>query len=84
MNANFNELLSTFRRNYIGPTDNFFTLLPGIYEVVDINKTLKTVLPSNVMFDITIGDNTMRTNLSMQTTKTEELFFLGKSFSLQF
>ena len=81
MNLTSSEKLSVVGKNYITPTKGSFTLQPGIFEVVDVNKTLKIILPSNLLFDFTIDDITMRrTNLTIQTAKNEESKFIGKSF----
>ena len=78
-NLNFGEILSLFGINYITQTKESFTLQPGIYEVAEVNKTLKNFLSSNLLVDVTVDDNTMRTKLTIQTAKNEESKFNGKS-----
>ena len=47
-------------------------LSTGTYEVVDINQSLKNILPSNFLVDFTIHDTTLRTNLTMPTIRKGE------------
>ena len=49
---------------------------PGIYEVVDLNNTLKHILPDNVKINITIDDIRLKSNLKINQT----LLFTEKSF----
>ena len=49
---------------------------PGVYEVVDLNKTLKHILPDNVKVNITIDDIRIKSNLKINQT----LIFTNKSF----
>ena len=49
---------------------------PGIYEVVDLNNTLKHILPDNVKINITIDDIRLKSNLKFNQT----LIFTEKSF----
>ena len=53
-----------------------FSLDPGIYEIVDLNNTLKYILPDNLKINITIDDIRLKSNL-----KTNQiLLFTEKSF----
>ena len=49
---------------------------PGIYEVIDLNNTLKHILPSNVKVNITIDDIRLKSNLKINQT----LIFTERSF----
>ena len=51
-------------------------MIPGIYEVVDLNNTLKHILPDNVKINITIDDIRLKSNLKINQT----LLFTEKSF----
>ena len=53
------------------------TLLPGLYELTDINKTLAYLLPYFVKLSITIDDIRLRSNLNINQTLilTENSFF---------
>ena len=53
------------------------SLNPGIYEVVDLNNTLKYILPDNVEVIVTIDDIRLKSNLKIIQT----LIFTEKSFS---
>ena len=49
---------------------------PGIYEVVNLNKTLKYILPDNVKVSVKIVDVRLKSNLKINQT----LIFTEKSF----
>ena len=49
---------------------------PGIYEINDLNKTLKHILPDNVEINITIDDIGLKSNLKINQT----LIFTERSF----
>ena len=81
VNFTSDERKSMKEMNYIERTD-LFTLPTRINEVVDINETLGNILPSVNNVDITIDDNTMRTNVIAQKTKSRKLKFLQESFPI--
>ena len=74
MKLTFDEIKSIIGINYIEHTKEILTSPPRVYEVVDINASSESILPSNRLVDITNDDNTMRTNLTRQT-KIEEVKF---------
>ena len=53
-----------------------YSLNPGIYELVDLNNTLKHILPDNVKVNIAIDDIRLKSNLKNNQT----LLFTEKSF----
>ena len=53
-----------------------YSINPGIYEVIDLNNTLKNILPDNVKVNVTIDDVRLKSNLKVDQT----LKFTGKSF----
>ena len=53
-----------------------YSLNPGIFEIVDLNNTLKHILPDNVKVNITIDDIRIKSNLKINQT----LIFTEKSF----
>ena len=53
-----------------------YSIEPNIYNVVDLNKTLKNILPNNVKIDITIVERKYKTDLKSNQT----LIFTNKSF----
>ena len=52
------------------------TLKPNIYQISDINNTLKNVLPDNVKINVTIDETNYKSNLKVIQT----LIFSKKSF----
>ena len=73
----FDDIISTIGIKYIKPTEEFLTLPPGMYEVVDINETLKDFFSSNTLVDSTVDDIKVRTNSTIET-KRNDLKFDGK------
>ena len=61
---------------YIPTKRTGYSLNPGIYEVVDLNNTSKSILPNNVKVDITIDDIRLKSNLKINQT----LIFTERSF----
>ena len=53
-----------------------YSLNPGIYQVVDLNNTLKHLLPDDVEVSVTIDDVRLKSNLKTNQT----LIFTKKSF----
>ena len=53
-----------------------YSIEPNIYNVVDLNKTLKNILPNNIKIDITIDERKYKTDLRINQT----LIFTNKSF----
>ena len=53
-----------------------YSIEPNIYNVVDLNKTLKNILPNNIKIDITIDERKYKTDLKINQT----LIFTNKSF----
>ena len=67
----FEEKVSIAGIKYFEHTEEVFTLPPGDFEVVDNFETLKIVSSSNIKFDFTNDDITMRKNLKMNATKKQ-------------
>ena len=61
---------------YIPTKRTGYRLNPGTYEVIDLNTTLKHILPDNVKLNIAIDDIRMKSNLKINQT----LIFTEKSF----
>ena len=76
MRLSHNEIMEILDLNYIPTKRTGYSLNPGIYEVVDLNNTLKYILPDNVKVNITIDDIRLKSNLKINQT----LFFTEKSF----
>ena len=76
MQLTYNEIIDILDLQYIPTKRTGYSLNPGIYEVVDLNNTLKYILPDNVKVSITIDDIRLKSNLKINQT----LFFTEKSF----
>ena len=72
----YDEIMGILDLKYIPTKRTGSSLNPGIYEVDDLNKTLKYILPENVKVNVTIDDIRLKSNL--KTKKT--LLFTEKSF----
>ena len=72
----YDEIMDILDLKYIPTRRTGYSLDPGIYEVIDLNNTLKHVLPDNVKVNITIDDIKLKSNLNTNQT----LLFTKKSF----
>ena len=72
----YDEIMDILDLKYIPTKRMVYSLNPGIYQVIDLNNTLKYILPNNVKVNITIDDIRSKSNL-----KTNQTFlFTSKSF----
>ena len=76
MRLSYDEIMDILDLNYIPTKRTGYSLSPGIYEVVDLNNTLKHILPDNVKVNITIDDIKLKSNLNTNQT----FLFTKKSF----
>ena len=76
MRLSYDEIMDILDLKYIPTKRTGYSLNPGIYEVVDLNNTLKHILPNNVKINITIDDIRLKSNLGINQT----LLFTEKSF----
>ena len=76
MRMSYDEIMDILDLKYIPTKRTGYSLNPGIYEVVDLNNTLKYILPDNVKVNITIDDIRLKSNLKTNQT----LIFTEKSF----
>ena len=76
MRLSYDEIMDILDLKYIPTKRTGYSLNPGIYEVIDINNTLKYILPDNVKVNITIDDIKLKSNLKINQT----LIFTEKSF----
>ena len=76
MRLSYDEIMDILDLKYIPTKRTGYSLNPGIYEVVDLNNTLKFILPDNVKVDITIDDIKLKCNLNTNQT----LIFTERSF----
>ena len=76
MRLSYDEIIDILDLEYIPRKRKGYSLNPGIYEVVDLNNTLKYILPGNVKVNVTIDDVRRKSNLKTNQT----LIFTEKSF----
>ena len=77
MQLTYDEVIDILDLKYISTKRTGYSLNPGIYEVVDLNNTLKYILPDNVKVSITIDDVRLKSELKINQTLifTEKFFF---------
>ena len=76
MRLPYDEIMDILDLKYIRTKRTGYSLDPGIYEVIDLNNTLKHILPNNVKVNITIDDFRLKSNFKINQT----LIFTEKSF----
>ena len=72
----YDEIMDILDLKYIPTKRTGYSIEPNIYNVVDLNKTLKNILPNNVKIDVTIDERKYKTDLKINQT----LIFTNKSF----
>ena len=77
MQLAYDEIIDVLDLKYISTKNIGYSLNPGIYEIVDLNNTLKHILPDNVKVNVTIDDIRLQSNLKINQTLifTEKFFF---------
>ena len=76
MQLTYKEIKDLLDLKYIPTKRTGYSLNPGIYEVSDLNNTLKYISPDNVKVSCTIDDIRLKSNLKTNQT----LIFTEKSF----
>ena len=76
MQLTYEEVIDVLDLKYISTKRTGYSLNPGIYEVIDLNNTLKHILPNNVKISVTIHDVWLKSNLKTNQT----LILTKKSF----
>ena len=76
MRLSYDEIMDILDLKYIPTKRTGYSLNPGIYEIVDLNNTLKYILPDNVKVSVTIDDIRLKSNLKINQT----LIFTERSF----
>ena len=76
----YDEIMDILDLKYIPSKRTGYSLDPGIYEVVDLNNTLKNILPDKVKVNITIDDIRLKSILKNNQT----LIFTEKTFFIRF
>ena len=72
----YDEIMDILDLKYIPTKRTGYSIEPNIYNVVDLNKTFKNILPNNIKIDITIDERKYKTDLRINQT----LIFTNKSF----
>ena len=62
MRPSYDEIMDIIDMKHIPAKRIGYSLNPGIYEVVDLNNTLKHILPDNVKVSVTIDDIRLKSN----------------------
>ena len=75
MRLSYDEIMDILDLKHIPTKRAGYSLNPGIYEIVDLNNTLKHILPDNVKVSVTIDDIRIKSNLKINQT----LIFTEKS-----
>ena len=76
MQLTYDEIMDILDLKYIPTKRTGYSLIPRIYEVIDLNATLKHILPDNVKVNIIIEYIRLKSNLKTNQT----LIFTEKSF----
>ena len=76
MRLSYDEIMDILDLKYNPTKRTGYSLNPGIYEVVDLNNTLKYILPDNVKVSVKKDDIKLKSNLKTNQT----LIFTEKSF----
>ena len=76
MQLTYDEILDILDLNYILTKRIGYSLNPGFHEIVDLNNTLKYILPDNVKVSVTIDGVFFKSNLKFNQT----LIFTKNSF----
>ena len=72
----YDEIIDVLDLNYIPTKRIGYSLKPGIYEVIDLNNTLKYILTNNIKVSVTIDDIRLKSILKINETS----IFTNKSF----
>ena len=76
MRLSYDEIMNILDLKCIPTERTRYSLNPGIYEIIDLNNTLKYILTDDVKVNITIDDIRLKSNLKSNQT----LIFTEKSF----
>ena len=76
MQLTYDEIIDVLDLKYIPTKRMGYSIEPNIYNVVDLNKTLKNILPNNIKINVSIDERKYKTDLKINQT----LIFTNKSF----
>ena len=65
MRLSYDEIMGILDLKYTPTKRTGYSFNPGIHEVVDLNNTLKHILPDNVKVNVTIDDIRLKSNLKI-------------------
>ena len=65
MQLTYDEIIDVLDLKYISTKRIGYSLDTGIYEIVDLNNTLKHILPDNIKVSVTIDDIKLKSNLNL-------------------
>ena len=68
MQLNYDEIIDILNLKYIPAKRTGYSLNVSIYEAVDLNNTLKNILPDNVKVTSRIDDIRLKSNLKYNQT----------------
>ena len=80
MQLTYDELTDILDLRYIPTKRMGYSLSPGIYQVIDLNNSLKYILPDNVKVSVRVDVVRLKSNLKINQT----LIFTEKSFFYTF
>ena len=76
MQLTYNEIINILDLKYISTKRTGYSIEPNIYDIVDLNKTLKNILPNNLKINVSIDERKYKTDLKIN----QKLIFTNKSF----
>ena len=76
MQLTYDEIIDILHLKYIPTKRIGYSIEPNIYNVDDLNKTIKKILPNNVKIDINIDERKYKTDLKIN----QLLIFTNKNF----
>ena len=76
MQLTYDEIIDILDLKFIPTKRMGFSIEPNIYNVVDLNKTLKNILRNNIKINVSIDERKYKTDLKINQT----LIFTNKSF----
>ena len=76
MQLTYDEIINILDLKYIPTKRMGYSIEPNIYNVVDLNKTLKNILPNKIKINVSIDERKYKTDLKFNQT----LIFTNKSF----
>ena len=76
MQLTYDEIINILDLKYIPTKRMGYSIEPNIYNVVNLNKILKNILPNNIKINVSIDERKNKTDLKINQT----LIFTNKSF----